>query len=46
MKVYFVIDGEPTDNDILLLESVKEFAITQKGLDVNADFIGGRPKRH
>lgn len=45
MKLYFVIDGDPTEEDIINLETIKQAAI-EKGFTVNPEFIGGRPKRH
>jgi hypothetical protein len=45
MKLYFVIDGEPTEAEIDLVNSVKEFAELDKGLTVHPELIGGRPKR-
>jgi hypothetical protein len=46
MTLYFVIDGEPTEAEIDLIESVKEFAEVEKGLVVNPTFIGGHPRKH
>lgn len=46
MKLFLVIDGEPTEEEMDLVESVKEFAIIDKGLTVHNDLIGGRPKSH
>ena len=46
MKLYFVIDGEPTEAELDLVNSVKEFAVVDKGLTVHNELIGGRPKTH
>ena len=46
MKLYFVIDGEPTESELDLVESVKEFAEVNKGLTVHSELIGGRPRTH
>lgn len=43
-KLYLVIDGQATEDDMTKLEGLKEI-IQAEGYEV-ADFIGGRPKRH